>query len=97
MALETEADRQAELEALGELVTGHLGTFLAIPLEAYEDSPIEGTVVEHSEASFVASAADVVAQGLVQGSTLSYGGESYRVTRLEPDRTGMTVVRCEVD
>ena len=89
--LESDEDRLTSLELLGESATIDgkklFGIFESIYLDALEDPGIAS-----SEPEFLARTSDL--NGVTQSSVIEReNGEKYRVREIEPDGTGMTLLR----
>lgn len=86
--METDADRLASIKGLGGLlVRADSGEFWAIFDAAYVDA----LGVDESGPALTARSVDV--QALRKGATVSVDGRDYRIRTLEPDGTGMTLIR----
>lgn len=90
---ESDADRLAEIKALGGLcVSTDAGTLWAIFDAQYVD-PLE---VEETGPALTARSSDVERLRLRKGAAVRVEADEYRVRAFEPDGTGMTIVRLGV-
>lgn len=89
MPLETEADRQAMLAALGEPATVGTASVKGIFERDFEAS----LGIESNRPALHVSDADV--PGVRQGDAVSVRGASYTVASVHPDGTGMTTLILE--
>jgi hypothetical protein len=90
--MESDADRLAALRALGgESATAPAGVlegiFDAAYLAAFADPGIEG-----ASPAFTCRDSDISSLKLRKGEPLSIRGMVYRIMRIEPDSTGMSVL-----
>lgn len=91
MTLETDADRLGYLEAFGVCIDTDRGRLWAIFDDAYVsdlDDDIDGTGPRLS----ACRSCDIERLSIRKDSVITVGDRSYRVDRVEPDGTGMSVV-----
>lgn len=96
MTFESDADRLAMIQAVGEQFdTGKPTGMWAVFDEAYVGTELDRFTVANGEPVLTCRTSDVVAHELVKGSkvTRAAGGSGYFVKDLEPDGTGITLVR----
>jgi high-affinity K+ transport system ATPase subunit B len=89
MPLESDADRLAMLQALGEEITvGGTAVWAIVDNEYVEALSVTGTQP-------VATCRSSDVTGVTRATTVVRGGVTYRVANIEPDGTGMTLLRLE--
>jgi hypothetical protein len=94
--IETDADRLATIQAVGEQFdTGKPTRLWAIFDEAYLETDLDRFTVANREPMLQCRTSDVAAHELVKQSKVTRvaDGSSWFVKDFEPDGTGMTVVR----
>lgn len=89
MALETDADRLALLKAVGEQILIDGVSVWAVFRNAYFES------LEVSGSQPVASCRSSDVSAVTRSSIVVSNGITYRVAVIEPDGTGMTLLRLE--
>lgn len=89
MPLETDADRLAMLQALGELITVGVAQVWAIVDNEY----VEALGVAGTQPVATCRSTDVTA--VTRATSVVRGGVTYRVANIESDGTGMTALRLE--
>lgn len=91
--LESDADRLASIKALGGVAASTAGGSLwGIFDRTYQAAQMTGIDIEDRAPVFECRSADVDRMAIVKDVTLTICGVDYRVKRLEPDGTGMTIV-----
>lgn len=80
----------------GQTVTGPSASFTAIFDNGYSGTLSDPVVEGTGPALSAVRSSDLVAAAVSKGSTLTIGGTDYRVMRIEPDGTGMSVVALRV-
>lgn len=89
MSIESDADRLAVLQALGELVSIEgrqvWGIFERQYTEIPFDSPVEGLRP-------TLQVRDIDIDGVSRGAPVNRKGKTYSVTNFEPDGEGMTIL-----
>lgn len=96
--IETDADRLATIQAVGEQFdTGKPTRLWAIFDEAYLETDLDRFTVANREPMLQCRTSDVAAHELVKQSKVTRvaDGASYAVKDLEPDGTGMTIIRLQ--
>ena len=88
--IETEEDRLAILQVLGEDCTVGTSTIRALFENDY--ARVAG-VYESSNPILSCRSIDIV--NVTRGTSVLAGGQTYRVRSIEPDGTGMTVLQLE--
>lgn len=88
--MESDSDRLAILEALGELVTVNDCEISAIFESAYIGAGVGGEFVESASPALICRTADVVS--VSQKDTAIAGNKNYTVESVQPDGDGMTTL-----
>lgn len=86
--IESDDDRLAYLESMGEPWSCAKGSFFAIFDRAY----LTANGIEDASPALTARSSDVEALGIRKDSALTANGTTYRAVRLEPDGTGITTI-----
>ena len=90
--MDSDADRLAMLQGLGgQTITATGGTFTAIFDNGYADS-LGGPAVEGTEPRLTARTSDLTSLSVGKGDTLTIASVAWKVSRTEPDGTGITIV-----
>jgi hypothetical protein len=94
--LESDADRLGMIRAVGEQFdTGHTSRLWMVFDETFLETDVNGFVVSNREPRGEARTSDVEAHELIKDSRITRvsDGSVWFVKDLEPDGTGMTLVR----
>lgn len=90
--MDTEADRQAMIAAVGGVSVGtQSGEFMAV----FEHEYVLAGEVEERQPILTATTADIDRLALKKSQVLTVAGVHYRVRRHEPDGTGMSRIYLE--
>ena len=80
----------------GQLISVGAGSFWAIFDDEYLEvlgNEVDGAVETTGPALSACRSSDIAALSIVKGTQLTIGAEQFKVRRLEPDGTGVTLVR----
>lgn len=89
MSIESDADRRALLEALGETIRYEGKDIVGVFEKRFSTMEFDASVESHVPEVTVRSS-DV--QGVSHGDSVIRASTSYTVERIEPDGTGLTVL-----